>query len=161
MILSPKIFLDQFLAYPIAARLVHYYSPAYPSIKVRHLIDEYRANRCDSVWLPNLAQQGGWIVVSKDRGRHKIGKGGKPSLPILCDQYGVTCVAFTGKLGNTVATEHQEALDEVMRNIGVIYQAPKGTIIKLGMDYARGGIKRYALRVKQRSLGVFLESIST
>jgi hypothetical protein len=79
-------------------------------------------------------------------------------LPDLCGQYGVTCVAFTGKLGNAKASEHQEALDEVMRNIAPIYQAPKGTIIKLGMDYLKGGIKRYALRVRQRSLGIFLES---
>jgi hypothetical protein len=128
-------------------------------MKIRHLLDEYRENRCDSVWLPNLAQQGGWIVISKDRGRHSKAKG-KPSLPELCAQYGVTCVAFTGKLGNAKATEHQEALDEVMRNVAPIYQAQKGTIIKLGMDYLKGGIKRYALRVKQQGLGAFLESIS-
>jgi len=47
-----------------------------------------------------------------------------------------------------------------MRNIGPIYQAPKGTIIRLGMDYLKGGIKRYALRVKQQSLGAFLESLN-
>lgn len=157
MILSPKIFLDQCVAYPIAVRLTNHYSPAYPSMKVRHLLDEYRAGRCDSVWLPNLAQEGGWIIVSKDLGRHSKA-GGKPSLPELCAQYGVTCVALTGKLGNAKAAEHQEALDEVMRNVAPIYQAPKGTIIKLGMDYLKGGIKRYALRVRQRSLGVFLES---
>jgi hypothetical protein len=66
---------------------------------------------------------------------------------------------FTGKLGHAKATEIQEAIGEVMRNIEPIYTAPVGTIIKLGMDFAPGNIKRYALRVGQRSLGTFLESM--
>ena len=113
MILSPKLFIDQCIAHPIAIRLVNHYSPAYPSIKVRHLLDEYRQSRCDSVWLPNLAKEGGWIVVSKDRGQHPK-SGGKPSLPELCIEYRVTCIAFTGGLSNAKSVDHQEALDEVM-----------------------------------------------
>jgi hypothetical protein len=46
-----------------------------------------------------------------------------------------------------------------MRNIGPTYTAPTGTIIKIDMDFAMGNIKRYALRVGQRSLGSFLESL--
>lgn len=157
MILSPKIFLDECVAHPIAARLLHYYTPAYPSLKVRHLFEEYRAKRCDSVWVPSLAQQGGWIVVTKDRGKHSAID--KPRLPELCVEYKVTCVAFTGKLGQAKATEIQEAIDEVMRNIEPIYAAPQGTIIKLGMDYAKGRIKRYVLRVGKISLGAFIESL--
>jgi hypothetical protein len=138
--------------------LENHFRPAYPSIKVRHLVDEYRQDRCDSVWLPNLAAEGGWTVISKDGGQHSKSSG-KPSLPELCIEYGVTCVAFTGGLGNARAVDHQEALNEVMANIEPIYQAPKGTIIKIGRDFVKGGIKRYALRVKQRSLGVFLGTL--
>jgi PIN domain-containing protein len=162
VILSPKIFLDECVAHPIAVRLVSHYSPAHPSIEVRHLFDEYRKSRCDSVWVPNLARQGGWIVITKDRGKHTIaGKVRKPRLPELCVAYGVTCVTFTGKLGHAKATEIQEAIDEVMRNIEPIYAAPAGTIIKIGMDFAKGNIKRYVLRVGQRSLGSFLEGPAT
>lgn len=154
MILAPKIFLDQCIARPIGVRLVAHYSPAHPSLKVRHLCDEYREGRCDSVWVPNLAKQGGWIVVTKDRGK---GKSDKPRLPELCVEYGLTCIALTSKLGQAKSTEHQEALDEVMRNIGPVYAAPAGTVIKLAMDFAKGGIKRYVLRVGANSLGAFLE----
>src|SRR5439155_9170257 len=117
------------------------------------------AKRCDSVWVTGLAQQGGWIVITKDRGKHSTI--GKPRLPDLCIEYKVTCVAFTGKLGQAKATEIQEAIDEVMRNVEPIYAAPPGTIIKLGMDYGKGNVKRYVLRVGNISLGAFVESLSS
>ena len=159
MILSPKIFLDECIAHPIAARLLHYYTPAYPSLKVRHLFEEYRAKRCDSVWVPNLAEQGGWIIITKDRGKHSSqGKSGKPRLPDLCIEYKITCVAISNKLGHAKAAEIQEAIDEAMRNIQAIYAAPAGTIVKLGIEYTKGDIKHYSLRVGNVSLGSFLTS---
>jgi hypothetical protein len=159
VILSPKIFLDECIAHPIAPRLQQHYLPAYPSLKVRHLLEEYRAHRCDSVWVPNLAKQGGWIVITKDRGKHgTAGKLRKPRLPELCVEYKVTCVAISNKLGHAKAAEIQEAIGEVMVNIEPIYAAPPGTIIKLGIEFSTGNIKSYRLRVGNVSLGSFLES---
>jgi len=111
------------------------------------------------VWVKNLAQEGGWIGVSADKGKDKK----KPRLPDLCREYGLTCVVMTNSLHQKGVASHQEVLHEILRNIEAIYRAPNGTIISIGQMQERGGIVKFALRINrpqrpQISLGAFLEN---
>jgi hypothetical protein len=57
---------------------------------------------------------------------------------------------------------HQEALDEIMRNLEPIYQAPAGTHIRLTVQMRKGGLKGFGLQVNDGlGLGSFLESLKT
>ena len=159
MILSPKLFIDTCVAKPLSNRILNYYTAVYPSIQITHLTDFYRQSRCDSKWLPNLANEGGWIAVSADHGRDKT----KPSLPQLCRDYKVSCVLMTDTLHKKGQMMHQEVLHEILRNIKPIYAAPPGTVISIGQIQERGGIVKFAFRINrvgkpQISLGSFLQN---
>ena len=146
------------MARPLAGRLLDYYRPAHPSLEIKHLHEFYRASTCDSVWVPKISGQG-WIVITKDGGKDSS----KPRLPEVCKRSKITYVVLSPKLGHQKVIIHQEALDEVMRNIAAIYQAPPGTGIKLERRVSKGGIKSYGLSVKVgkvwQSLGSFLTAL--
>jgi len=161
VILSPKLFIDTCVAKPLSNRILNHYKSVYPSIQITHLTDFYRQSRSDSVWLPNLADEGGWIAVSADLGRDKK----KPSLPQLCRDYGVTSVLMTDTLHKKGVNMHQEVLHEILRNIEPIYKAPAGTVISIGQTQEKGGIVKFALRINrpgkpQISLATLLENPS-
>ena len=110
------------------------------------------------MWIPKISGQG-WIVITKDGGKDSS----KPRLPEVCKRSKITYVVLSPKLGHQKVIIHQEALDEVMRNIAAIYKAPPGTGIKLERRVSKGGIKSYGLSVKAgkvwQSLGSFLTAI--
>lgn len=159
MILSPKLLIDVCVARPVSTRILNHYADIYPSLRVEHLTDIYRQSRCDSSWVPSLAKEGGWIIITADKGKDKH----KPMLPQLCRDYKVTCVLMSSSLHGKGVAMHQEVLNEVLRNITPIYKAPLGTVISIGQIQEKGGFVKFAFRINrpgkpQISLGSFLEN---
>jgi hypothetical protein len=159
VIVNPKLFVDACVARPTSFKVLDHYKQVYPSLRVEHLTDKFRQSRCDSVWIKTLASEGGWIVITADRGKDKS----KPSLPRLCEEYGITCVTMTKSVAEKGSGTHLEVLHEVLRNAEPIYRTPPGTIISLGME--SGEIIRFAFRINrpkkpQISLAAFLASLS-
>lgn len=158
MTISPKLLIDVCVAPTVSKKTSDHYASIYPSIKVEPLINHYRQNRCDSVWIRSLAHEGGWIIVSADKGKDKR----KPALPQLCREYKVTCVIMSSSLHQKGGAMHQEVLNEILRNIASIYRAPLGTIISIGQIQEKGGLVKFAFRINrpgktQISLSSFLE----
>lgn len=129
-------------------------------MQIQHLTDYYRASRCDSVWVKNLASEGGWIAISHDQGHDKT----RPKLPVLCREYGLTCILMSSALHQQGVKMHMEVIHEVLRNAEAIYKAPPGSVIKLCQTQERGGIVKFMFRVTRKdgppvSLGVFLDGL--
>lgn len=122
MIPGPKLFIDACVARPLNHRILVHYRSVFPALQITHLTDVYRQSRCDSVWVKNLAAEGGWIVITADHGRDKS----QPMLPQLCGEYGLTCVTMTSTLHQKGVAMHQAVLHEILRNMEPIYRGACG-----------------------------------
>lgn len=159
MTLRPKLLIDVCVAPRASDKIVNFYTHIYPSLRIVPLIEIYRQNRSDAVWVKSLALEGGWIVVSADKGKDRK----KPRLPQLCRDYRVTCVIMSSSLQNKGSATHQEVLHAILENIMPIYKAPGGTVISIGQIQEKGGLVRFAFRINrpkrpQISLSSFLET---
>jgi hypothetical protein len=95
--------------------------------------------------VPDLARKGGWVIITADKGTDRK----KPSLPQLCREYKITCVAMTNSLAQKGTAMHQEVLHEIIRNIAAIYKAPLGTVISIGQTGQHGALIKFAFRVNR------------
>jgi hypothetical protein len=89
-----------------------------------HLIDLFRAGEGDDVWLPRVAGEGGWIVITAD-GAKQSGKG--PKLPELCRANEVTHVLLSTKFHTKTADEKVEGLVSLWEQLLAVGNAQPGT----------------------------------
>ena len=101
---SVKFMFDECLGEPMMEKL----RQIVPGTRhFAHVVSYFRRGVTDDVWIPELAKEGGWVIVSGDRGRGSA-KGGK--LPLLCMQYKITHVLLSATLQNKKAHERLAAL---------------------------------------------------
>ena len=78
-------------------------------VEVRHYLDVWKAGRADNEWIPELAAEGNWVVITGDRG-----KGPAPRLPAVCAQCGVTHVLLAPSV-------HQMSSEKKLRAIVYVW----------------------------------------
>jgi hypothetical protein len=107
------------LAEPLRANaeIVHFFSKFAPGVQ-------------DAVWIPQIAREEGWIVVSADRGKHSR-QGAK--LPQICSAFGVTHVMLTAALAKRNWYYKSLAFESHWAELLAMAQCPKGTGFKLSI----------------------------
>ena len=107
-----------------------------PKLETKHLTDELEAGTEDQVWVKNLSEKDGWIVVSADRGKDPK----KAKLPHLCIANKTTSVLFTSYLHTKTFFYQKHALLSVFPDLLLLPQVKKGTVVKLGVrPVSKGG----------------------
>ena len=94
---QPARFLfDECLSRPAVERqicdLLHLYGV---DAEIAHLLSKFPPATPDKEWIPEIAKQGGWIIVTSDRGTHSRKD---ERLPMICRDFGVTHVLLSGSL---------------------------------------------------------------
>ena len=96
MITPARFLFDECFAGPVVDGLVLGLFRLFGSdADVVHLFTKFGAGAKDETWIPQLASEGGWIILTADRGK-KSKKGQK--LPEICRQFRVTHIMLSAKL---------------------------------------------------------------
>jgi hypothetical protein len=64
-------------------------------VSVDHLVEVLGSGKKDRAWVPKIAKDQRWCVLSADRGSHSARQ---DALPIICAQHGVTLIRISGNL---------------------------------------------------------------
>jgi len=112
--------------YGTNAEIVHFFSKFAPGVQ-------------DAVWIPQIAREEGWIVVSADRGTHNR-QGEK--LPEICSAFGVTHVMLSAALAKRNWYYKTLAFQSHWGELLATAQSPKGTGFKLSIT----GERSFSLR---------------
>ena len=104
-----------------------------------HVCDYFSQGTPDNVWVPKIAEEGNWIVISGDAGRNPS-KGGK--LPRLCREHKITHVILTSTLHEKPTAEKIGALAMMWKEIEATVESPPGSRFKLRYKtFKRGAIR--------------------
>lgn len=149
-----RLYFDECCSKRLARELKEFYAVEYPSLETAHVLDNYNAGTGDSDWLKPLRDQEPWIVITQDHGRDAK----KEKLPVICKELGVTHVAFSSAIIDGGYTVHKAALVAVWGWLAELHKLPPGTHARLTVGMAKGGVKRYELRVDGKLVSTILNS---
>jgi PIN like domain len=129
---EPTHFLfDECFAFPVVkdqvSKLFELYGGA---TEVVHLFSKFNSGTADKIWIPQLASEGGWIIVTADQGKQSK-KGQK--LPEICQEYRVTHIMLSAKLHMQNMYTKVLAINYCMPSILNTASYPKGTGFLLQM----------------------------
>ena len=85
-----KLLFDENFGLPLVEALKQVVAFSREAVEVRHIRELRHGGKADAEWVPKV-KQGGWLVISSDRGRRS-----GPKLPQLCRAYGITHVLVSG-----------------------------------------------------------------
>ena len=120
-----RFFFDECLSKPVVEREITQSSRLYGSdADVAHLLSKFESQTPDRVWVPQLATEGGWIVISTDRGRHSKKS---EKLPLICRAYGVSHVLLSGKLHSRNMYTKALAIEASWEGLFAAGAAPQGS----------------------------------
>ena len=88
----------------------------------------------DSVWIPMIAQEEGWIVVTADRGKHSRKD---ERLPLICREFSVTYVMLTSGLHKRTMYYKYLAISSCWPALLDAASHPPGTGFSLGIHGER------------------------
>ena len=108
-----------------------------------HVISHFKSGIHDDVWIPKLGEDGGWVVISADRGKGSS-KGGK--LPELCKEHKVTHVLLSGKLHQKKSHEKISAIGLLWGEISKLHLEPPGSCFIMRMVTSKKGTMGVRLR---------------
>lgn len=102
-----------------------------PPIQAVHLLKlNGQQGLQDDQWAERLGREGGWIVVTGDRGRRAEG----PRLPRVLPAAKVTGVFLSGKLQSSSGDDKLASIQWMIKRIDKIAKAPPGTRFRLNRD---------------------------
>lgn len=110
-----------------------------------HILDFFDQKTPDNVWIPKIASDGEWIIITSDGGRQSK-KGDK--LPELCKEYGITHVVLSPKLHQRRAHEKISALSFVWEQITKLELEPPGCRFDLQIKQKKGSSELSFVLVK-------------
>src|SRR5438046_306590 len=84
---------------------------------------KYQQGIWDEVWIPQVAEEGGWTVISLDLAKYK-NQGGP--LPALCLENDVTCVLMSGAINQRRNSYRTAILCHLWSHIEQIAAGPAG-----------------------------------
>src|SRR5262249_955669 len=133
---------DECLGQPMMAVL----KDAIPDdVVFEHISQRFLEGDPDQEWIPQLASEGDWVIITSDRGRRgKIGV----KLPVLCAKYGVSYAAFAASLHNQPAAQKLGALLSVWADVMKVHDAKPGSAFTIRFVPTKSGALVVALRPK-------------
>jgi hypothetical protein len=91
-----RFFFDECLSHLVVERQIRDSLQLYGAdAEVAHLFSKFDKGTPDKVWVPELRAEGGWIVISADRGSHSKKD---ERLPLICRELDVTHVLLSASL---------------------------------------------------------------
>jgi hypothetical protein len=102
--------------------------------ELTHLFQKFSPGTLDSIWISQIAAEGGWIVVTSDRGA-KSKKSER--LPLICRELRVTHVVLSRGLHKRSAYFRTLANSSSWRQLLDAAEAAKGTGFSLSMSTAK------------------------
>ncbi|MFZ1933546.1 MAG: hypothetical protein WCB27_21790 [Thermoguttaceae bacterium] len=91
-----RFFLDECLSHLVVERQIRDSLQLYGAdAEVAHLLTKFPKGMPDLEWIPELSKEGGWIVISPDRGSHSKKD---ERLPDICREMDVTHVIMSAAL---------------------------------------------------------------
>lgn len=100
-----------------------------------HICDYFRQGILDIDWVPRIAAEGGWVVITPDGGKHSP-RGHK--LPDLCRDYGVTHVILSPTLHNKKSAEKAGVIVSMWPKIERLVEEPPGSRFRLRYKETKG-----------------------
>jgi hypothetical protein len=98
--------------------------------EVAHLLTKFPPGTADSIWIPEIAKEGGWVVITCDRGMHsRVGE----KLPLICRHFCVTHVLMGPALSRRTMRWRAVAIQSVWDELIEVAAAPAGTGFALTM----------------------------
>ncbi len=117
-----------------------------PDAKFVHICDYFHEGIRDGEWIPRLAAEGGWVVISSD-GAKQSGKGDK--LPDLCREYGIPHVVLSATLHAKSSRDKAAAITAMWAQIATVVDAPPGTRFQLRFRSKKGTPDGVALTLQE------------
>ena len=122
----PRFLFDECLSKPSMLELQGLVAP---QLEFKHITDIFVQGVLDSVWVPRIANDGRWIVITADRAKRGSRKGGK--LPRLCLEYKLTHVLLSGSLHEKSTAIKRDAIRDKWSSILQLDRVPPGSRYKL------------------------------
>jgi hypothetical protein len=108
-----------------------------PHATVAHFAKKFPCGTKDRVWVPQIANEGGWIVVSMDRGTHsKV----EERLPLICRAFQVTHVLLSPGLEKRNMYYRALAIETRWPELVNAAAYPHGTGFALSMRETKSGV---------------------
>ena len=136
-----KLFLDECCSKRLARLISDTCSTDNLSVQTKHLSDFCELGKADEDWLPLLEKQGGWIVITADRGRDPK----KQKLPRICACLGITHISLTPALIREGYQAHEKAILSVFSEIIHLHLLPRGTKVSLGFKWIKKHTEKIAI----------------
>jgi hypothetical protein len=104
--------------------------------ELAHLLTKFPPGTPDSVWIPEIANEGGWIVVSSDRGAHSKKS---EKLPLICQEMRVTYVMLSRAIQKRPTHCRVMAINSCWQQLIDAAGAAPGTGFSILIRTAKGG----------------------
>ena len=101
-----------------------------PDAVIAHLFSKFSSGVKDTFWIPEIAKDPGWIVVSMDRGKHSRVE---ERLPLICEKFGVTYVVLSAGLEKRTVYFRAIAIQACWPGLIRAASSPPGTGFVLSM----------------------------
>lgn len=140
-----KLLIDECIGFGIYERIKPFLDAFTPPIQHMHMLEfNEKQGIEDDEWVPRAASEG-WIVITGDSGRRKLGS----PLQLMMPQYLVTGIYLSGKLQQKNAATKMQAIVSVLHLIPQVAASPRGTRFRLRMS----GDERFVLALWPLSKG--------
>lgn len=96
-----------------------------PDIEFKHVLDFQREGVKDREWIPARAAEG-WVLISADRNKGTSSKGDGGSLPLLCQQFGMTHILLGTAVHGMKQFEKAQAIVGLWNEIVSAIKGAKG-----------------------------------
>lgn len=120
-----RFFFDECLSRPaVETQIAGMLSIYGANVVVAHLCTKYSSGIKDRVYIPALAKEGGWIIITSDRGSHSIAS---DKLPLICQAFRVTHVMLSPGLAKRTMYYRTMAIQHCLPDLIACGSAPPGT----------------------------------
>lgn len=137
---ATRFLFDECLGRPVVERQIKDSLRLYGSdAELAHLFSKFPMGAKDTEWIPAIAQEGGWIVVTADRGKHSKKD---EKLPYICREFGVSHVMLSSGLHRRTMYYKYLAISSCWSALLDVGSHPPGTGFSLGMH----GDKKFRFR---------------
>jgi hypothetical protein len=124
-----KLFFDQCLSTRLPRIVLQTYAENFDGqLAATHLSDCFKRDEDDANWVPKLADQSNWIIITADRGKDSK----KEKLPVLCSRLGISHIAMTPSFHQAGYLVHKHGILALFPQIVCVPHLPKGTRVTMG-----------------------------
>jgi hypothetical protein len=123
----PKFFFDECAIGPRAVRDIRStLELSSHKIIVEHLFTYFKIGTPDDVWIPKIAEEEGWVIITADSGKKR-----GPKLPELCVEYEITHVLMSPSIAKLSTYGRIRAFHDNILDLIEASDAKKGTRFRL------------------------------